>query len=200
MALANAAFVAHLPILFDINAAWAAINVGLAVGNIYLAVSIRRERRDGTAIPLAYGTDRQRMNLVDLRYFDGDRSGLVADPEASARARELLLRLLTPEQREDYRGSRRFLVRTDTADYLLRWGTRVVAYRNGAARTICIIFADTGTLPEEDRLIATLLMIRTEESEFWERFGAQPQALGMLAELSALAQNHDITRSSTDAF
>jgi hypothetical protein len=135
--------------LAPIAAALTVVSLGLVVGIIRLGSG--RPRRGGTVIPEVY------------------RPVHIGGLAATTAARELLMRLLTPEQREDYRAMRQFSVQTDIAHYKLVWGSRVLAKRHGVDRSICIIFADPGTLPEEDRLIAILLMIRTDEEKFWRR-------------------------------
>ena len=151
--LAAGAVVAACCSLVLANVALLAINVGLAVVNVVFAVRMRRQRLGGTVIPEVY------------------RPVHIGGLAATTAARELLMRLLTPEQREDYRAMRQFSVQTDIAHYKFVWGSRVLAKRQGVDRSICIIFADPGTLPEEDRLIAILLMIRTDEKGWWRRFG-----------------------------
>jgi hypothetical protein len=84
-------------------------------------------------------------------------------------ARELLMRLLTLDQQQEYRANRSFLVKTARARYYLRECDTVGVSLPEFSITVCVVF-DREVLPDADRLIAILLMIRTEEELFLQRF------------------------------
>jgi hypothetical protein len=112
-------------------------------------------------------------NCLEVRggvlVFDGrsDPGGGWVDPDSVART--LLIRLLTPDQEQQYRGNRGFFVETARARYHIREGERVAVTFPEFSITVCVVF-DGEYLPDADRLIAILLMIRTEEELFLERF------------------------------
>ncbi len=108
----------------------------------------------------------------------GDSPVIFPTPEATERGRELLLRLLTPAQRRRLRDNGPIVVNTALACYFLTPHQRVMvmAHRNSIEYSICVnttmelICGCWHLVPEEDRLIALLMMIRTDEEGFWRRF------------------------------
>jgi hypothetical protein len=131
-----------------------------------------------------------------LGFVAGIESRLPVTPrsqcQAALKARQLLLRLLTPEQREGYRHSKLVVVRTATASYEIspKNNSVVIARRDGRELPLCIQFAhpaDGAWLPAEALMIAKLLLIRTDEAGMWRRFGPRTSALYSPFTLPALA-------------
>jgi hypothetical protein len=124
--------------------------------NIFRELQLRLHLRHRALRPVVDGADRRRAVAV-------------RNPVADKRARDLLLRLLTPEQRLTYLSTGEIMISTERAGYLLRLGARPEIYREGLIHDPCIQLRGPD-LPDEDRLIALLLMIRTDEDGLWERF------------------------------
>jgi hypothetical protein len=109
--------------------------------------------------------------------------------DAAARARQLLMRLLTDMQLADYRRLEVVTVRTATATYEIGPRSLVIAHRrdDGREYALCIQFAhpaDGAWLPAEDLMIAKLLLIRTDEDGLWQRFGPQAYRAGTLQDVN----------------
>jgi hypothetical protein len=117
--------------------------------------------------------ERQALGLAEAAYQRGRTMPTNrAEQEAVLKARQLLVRLLTPEQREQFEQTRVVVVRTATASYEIGVGSMVIAHRDGRQFALCIQFAESGVvwLPAEDLMIAKLLLIRTDEEGMWQRF------------------------------
>ena len=106
-----------------------------------------------------------------------------AEQEAVLKARQLLVRLLTPEQREQFEQTRVVVVRTATASYEIGAGSMVIAHRDGRQFALCIQFAKSVWLPAEDLMIAKLLLIRTDEEGMWQRFAPPAFRAGTLQDM-----------------
>ena len=110
---------------------------------------------------------RRRPRMDRLREWLGLDGGDRARDPADARAHELLLRLLTPDQRREYERCRTFRVERDGKRYVLNCYSLVVtvsdANRPSSAEntveTWCVFCPNT---PREDTLIAQLLLLRDD--------------------------------------
>jgi hypothetical protein len=117
------------------------------------------------------------MALATAARERGEMLGPRAEHDAVLKARQLLERLLTPEQLSHYRRHEQILVCTATGNYCIAAGQRIKAARDGRDFELCIQFAhpaDSAWLPPEDLMIAQLLLIRTDEEGLWKRFGPPP--------------------------
>lgn len=139
--------------------------LGFVVGWAMEEISFRGQEREADRRALICG------NGLNFSHKSLDPAALVA--------RELLMRFLTPQQQHDYSRRGAFTVETERASYLMGHGMRVgVTFSGSEVMTpVCVVFEGQGVRrqpPDEDRVLAILLMIRTAEEEFIEQFMFRP--------------------------
>jgi hypothetical protein len=153
-----------LPIAGDLLPALVAPNqlreldavVNLAAGDILY--------RDGSAWRvMGHYSSRTGVRQLDGLYFEAAIPQ--HEVEARERARQLLRRLLTAEQREDFDKTGRFTHRGLRGRYHFTAG-RVGLDTGKDFRVLCIQARNGHLLPVEDRMIAQLLHLRNDETKF----------------------------------
>jgi hypothetical protein len=92
------------------------------------------------------------------------------DPEVRAAARELLLSMLDDEQRDEYEGDGRFHVHTADGErcYRITKGQsgNVLLIKDGRAKRRYCIHPPGLRYPDEDAMVAQMMMLETDEAEF----------------------------------
>lgn len=102
------------------------------------------------------------------------RSGREHEPEeervpievARERARQLLKRIVTPEEWREFEARQRITVRTAERTYELHLGTATsMREASGETYSLCVIFRRQ-IYPPEDKMLAEYLMIRHDERRY----------------------------------